>query len=138
MLCVLKVFSIIIIFSLFLFLFIWKTAFNYGGETKLNLKVFKQIYRINPEKWSYRESWDDEIRHLRYSDYKVKLTFFAFCWFLLNRISSRYKRNKEEERNNLIWILEDCQDDINYLKRQADKDIEKALKIQKKIFNNWR
>lgn len=57
MLCVLKVFSIIIIFSLFLFLFIWKTAFNYGGETKLNLKVFKQIYRINPEKWSYRESW---------------------------------------------------------------------------------
>lgn len=138
MLCVLKVLTIVIIFSLFIFLFIWKLAFNYQGEVKLNLKIFRQIYYINPEKWNYRKSWDEDIRHLRYRGHRVKLTFFAFCWFISDRLFSKYRKNKKEKKDNLIWVLQDCKKDIEYLKEQADRDIERALKAQKKILDNWR
>lgn len=37
----------------------------------------------------------------------------------------------------MAWILEDCQADIKYLKEQADREVKRALKEQKKIFNNW-
>lgn len=138
MLCVLKVLTIIIIFSLFIFLFIWKLAFNYQGEIKLNLKLFRQIYYINPEKWRYIEYWCDSIRHLKYRGYRVKLTFFAFCWFISDRLFYKYRKNKKRKRNNLIWVLQDCQKDIEYLKEQANRDIERALQTQKRILDNWR
>jgi len=109
-----------------------------GFTAKLKLKIFRQIYKVNPLRWSYTEvRWVDDIKHLYYGNHKIKLTFMAFCYFQLNRIFSRINEERKGRRDTLIWILEDCQKDIEYLKKQADREIERALKEQKKIFNNW-
>lgn len=121
------------IISGFSFLFIWWLCFNYQGETKLKLKIFRQIYNINPSRWKYFEhSWRDDIRHLYYGEHKVKLTFIAFCYFQLNRIFLGISEKRKEKRDTLI-----CQKDIKYLKEQADREVKRALEKQKKIFNNW-
>lgn len=134
----LKILFLLGIICGFGFLFIWWLCFNYQGETKLKLKIFRQIYKVNPLRWSYTEvRWGDDIKHLYYGNYKIKLTFMAFCYFQLNRIFSRINEERKGRRDTLIWILEDCQKDIEYLKKQADREIERALKEQKKIFNNW-
>lgn len=134
----LKILFLLGIISGFGFLFIWWLCFNYQGETKLKLKIFRQIYKVNPLRWSYTEiRWVDDIKHLYYGNHKIKLTFIAFCYFQLNRIFSRINEERKGRRDTLIWILEDCQKDIEYLKKQADREIERALKEQKKIFNNW-
>lgn len=138
MLLALEICLIICLILFLSFIIIWKLSFNYRGEIKLNLKTFKQIYYINPNKWSYFGLWCDDVKHLHYRNHRVKLTFFAFCWFLLDRAFSKYRENKKEKRNNLIWLLQDCQEDIESLKKQADRDIERALKAQKRILNNWR
>lgn len=118
----------------FSFLFIWWLCFNYQGETKLKLKLFRQIYNINPSRWNYIERhWDDYIKHLYYGSHRIKLTFITFCYFQLNRIFSKISEERKGKRDTLIWILEDCQADIKYLKGE----VKRALKEQKKIFNNW-
>lgn len=130
----LKILFLLGIISGFGFLFIWWLCFNYQGETKLKLKIFRQIYKVNPLRWSYTERhWDDCIKHLYYGSHRIKLTFITFCYFQLNRIFFKIS----EERDTLIWILEDCQADIKYLKEQADREVKRALKEQKKIFDNW-
>ena len=122
----------------FSFLFIWWLCFNYRGETKLKLKLFRQIYNINPSRWNYIERyWDDYIKHLYYGSHRIKLTFITFCYFQLNRIFFKISEERKEKRDTLIWILEDCQADIKYLKEQADREVKRALEEQKKIFNNW-
>ena len=133
----------VLIFIFLSFLIGWKLAFNYGGEIKLNLKTFKGIYHINPDKWHYEKArWTDDIRHLFYQSstiYKrIKLTFPAFIYFVFDKIRSNFKDQKEEENRHLILLLEDCQRDINRIKARAEKQIKKELENQKKILENWR
>lgn len=106
----LKILFLLGIICGFGFLFIWWLCFNYQGETKLKLKIFRQIYKVNPLRWSYTEvRWVDDIKHLYYGNHKIKLTFMAFCYFQLNRIFSRINEERKGRRDTLIWILEDCQ-----------------------------
>lgn len=129
---------IVLIFSFFLFLVIWNLLFNLKGEIKLRLRLFKQIYCINPSKWQYRKVyWLDDLKNLFYEGHQIKLSFPAFLWFLFYRITSNYRKTKAKERKLLTLILEDCQEDIDELKKKAEKDIEKALKQQEKIFKEW-
>ena len=129
---------IVLIFSFFLFLVIWNLLFNLKGEIKLRLRLFKQIYCINPSKWQYRKVyWLDDWKNLFYEGHQIKLSFPAFLWFLFYRITSNYRKTKAKERKLLALILEDCQEDIDKLKKKAEKDIEKALKQQEKIFKEW-
>lgn len=123
-----------LIFGLFLFLVIWNLLFNLNGEIKLRLRLFKQIYCINPNKWEY----DKAYRLLFYKGYQIKLSFPAFLWFLFYRAASSYRKTKAKERKLLTFILEDCQKDINELKKKTEEDIEKALKQQEKILKGWK
>lgn len=122
----------------FLFMLFWKIAFNYGGGAKLNLRTFKNIYRINKLKWEFSYGDFDDVRHLRYRCRQVKLSFFAFLWFLFDRAVSCHRRCRKSKRDALIFILEDCQEDINALKKEADNEIKMAVKEQKRILNNWK
>lgn len=136
---VIKNILIISILFIFAFLYFWKISFNLGGEVKLGLRLFKQVYRINQKKWEYcKADWiDDLCRNLYYEGYQIKLSFPAFLWFLFYKITSSHRENKTKERELLIFILEDCQEDINKLKKKAEEDIKKALKQQEKILKGW-
>ena len=130
---------IVLIFSFFLFLVIWNLLFNLKGEIKLKLRLFKQIYCINPSKWQYRKVYRlDDLKNLFYEEHQIKLSFPAFLWFLFYRITSNYRKTKAKERKLLALILEDCQEDIDKLKKKAEEDIEKALKQQEKILKGWK
>jgi len=128
----------ILVLCIFLFMLFWNIAFNYGGDTKLNLRTFKNIYRINKSKWEFSSNGIEEVRHLKYRCRKVKLSFFAFLWFLVDRVLSGYRKRRESERNAMIFILEDCQKDIETLKNEADNEIRRAVKDQKKILETWK
>lgn len=103
-----------------IFLISYNIAFNNNGETKLNLSTFRKIYKINPRKWSVKEKWEDSIKHLYYSGHKVKLSFLAFCYFRWDRIFSRFTENRKDQRDTLIWVLQDCQRDIEILKENQN------------------
>lgn len=138
--CVIASLIILLVFCLLFFVLLWKIAFNYGGKTKLNIRMFKNIYRINKSKWAFECNYmeNDEIRHLRYRGRKVKLSFLAFLWFLFDIAISKRSNRRKSERDALIFILEDCQKDINALKNVADNEIKRAVKEQKKILNTWK
>ena len=137
--CVIASLIILLAFCLLFFVLLWKIAFNYGGQTKLNIRTFKNIYRINKSKWVFERNYmaDDEIRHLRYRGRKVKLSFLAFLWLLFDIAISKRSNRRKTERDALIFILEDCQEDINALKNEADNEIKRAVQEQKKIISNW-
>lgn len=141
-----------VLFIVFIFVTLWfvcwKLMFNYDGKTKLKLHLFRQIYFLNPERWSYdRCNWDDDIKHLYYrgnkpwccSDYyRVKLSFIAFLWFLYYQCAQG-KRSREETQNEyLIHILKNSQKDIARLKAQSEEQIASALREQKRILENWK
>lgn len=128
----------ILVLCIFLFMLFWNIAFNYGGETKLNLRTFKNIYCINKSKWDFSSVGFEEVRHLRYRRRQVKLSFLAFLWFLFDRLLSEYRQCRESERNALLFILKDCQEDIEVLKNEADNEVRRAVKEQKRIINNWK
>ena len=137
-----------ILFEIFTFLFlffliIWKLAFNYRGKVKLNLKTFKSVYQINPGKWKYdNEYWDDDCRHLIYDgrrgEMRVKLTFPAFIYFQVGRITSNINRKKKKKNDYLVYFLEDCQRDIDVIRTKAENQIKRELENQRKIFAEWR
>lgn len=134
----LTVFLTIFFSGFIIFLISWNIAFNNRGETKLNLSTFRKIYKINPQKWLVKEkTWDDSIKHLYYRGHKVKLSFLAFCYFRWDRIFSRFTENRKDQRDTLIWILQDCQKDIEILKEESERQIQNALEQQKRIFKKW-
>lgn len=125
------------------FLIIWKLAFNYRGKIKLNLKTFKSVYQISPEKWRYDDDhWSDDCRHLIYDgrrvEMRVKLTFPAFIYFQIGRITSDINCKKKKKNDYLVYFLEDCQRDIDVIKARAENQIKRELENQKKIFAEWR
>lgn len=133
----------ILVFVFLSFLIIWKLSFNYRGKVKLNLKTFKSVYQINPEKWKYgSDYWDDSCRHLIYDgrreEMRVKLTFPAFIYFQIGRITSNINRKRKKKNDYLVYFLEDCQKDIDVIKARAENQIKKELEHQKKIFAEWR
>ena len=139
--CVIVSLIILLVFCLLFFVLLWKIAFNYGGHTKLNIRTFKNIYRINKSKWVFERNYmadEEEVRHLRYRGRKVKLSFLAFLWFLFDIAISKRRNRRKTERDALIFILEDCQEDITALKNEADNEIKKAVKEQRKILSNWK
>ena len=128
---------IVLVSGFIIFLISYNIAFNNNGETKLNLSTFRKIYKINPQKWSVKEKWEDSIKHLYYSGHKVKLSFLAFCYFRWDRIFSRFTENRKDQRDTLIWVLQDCQRDIEILKEKSERQIQDALEQQRKIFERW-
>ena len=84
MCCVIKALSAIVFIGIFIWLFIWWCGFNYGGEVKLRLKTFRQIFLVNPKRWRYVSKGYEDFHHLYYQqgyygdDHKVKLSFVAF------------------------------------------------------------
>lgn len=130
-------------FSILSFLIIWKLSFNYRGKIKLNLKTFKSVYQINPEKWKYdNDYWNDNCHHLIYDsrreEMRVKLTFPAFIYFQVGRVTSNINRKKKKKNDYLVYFLEDCQRDIDVIRTRAENQIKKELEHQKKIFAEWR
>ena len=143
MCCVIKILSAIVFGVIAIWLFIWWCGFNYGGEVKLRLKTFRQIFLVDPKRWYYRSEYGEDFNHLhykkRYGDSpRVKLSFLAFLWFLAYHVTTNYRNKKQAERDCLIGILETCQKDIDRIKQESEGQIEQALKDQERILKNWR
>lgn len=120
------------------FFILWKLSFNYNGAVKFNLTTFRKIYKINPNKWSFKEKYADEMRHLYYDEHtRVKLSFLAFLWFLYYQATKTTQEKKRNHRNAMIAILSDCQKDIERLKKRSEQEIQLAIKKQKEIFERW-
>lgn len=136
--CVIKILLGCLALGVSAWLIIWWFCFNCGGEVKIGLRLFRQVYLVNPDRWSYTSSYWDDFKHLRYNGDRIKLSFIAFIWFLSHHITQKYRAKKEAEREYLISILECCQRDIDRIKRDSEKQIESALQEQKRILRNWK
>lgn len=136
--CVIKILLGCLTLGLSTWLIIWWLCFNSGGKTKMGLRLFRQVYRVNPDRWSYTDNWYDDLKHLCYHGDRIKLSFIAFVWFLSHHITEKYRSKKEAEREYLISILECCQKDIDRIKRDSEQQVESALKEQKRILKNWK
>lgn len=130
---VLKIIAAILLVIL-LALYIWKLVFNCGGKIKLGILNLRKLMTINPEKWEYGSRYWDYFCHLRYNDHvQVKLSFFAFLWFLFYQVSEKKRKHKEETRATMVYILEDCQRDVERLMRQAKSEVDRANRMMKEV-----
>lgn len=133
-----------VIFTIFwIVMFVDWCDFNSGGVVKFRLKIFKQIFLVNPDRWKYESTWYQVFNHLYYTKksgnrIQVKLSFPAYLWFFSYVATEEGKKERQKEHDCLVDILETCQADIDRIKQKSERQIEQALKDQKRILENWR
>lgn len=108
---------------------------------KMKWSMIKQLYPINPEKWTYDDKFYDTRYHtnnwkmmnnLRYSGTPIMLSFIDYqkLRYFVNRHGKTYNTNA------LAVILEDVQKDIEIRKQQAQREINEAQEMMARIARN--
>ena len=126
--------------------------------TKMDFDKWYDIFYLNTEKWSLgclpscridttRQKFGDIIITSNYWNHSfcIKNVYvdFGFIGNLkYSRWRHKYLKNKktqetqEKEVKNLKFILESAQEDIEILKKQSEKEINKAAETSKKVKEN--
>ena len=119
-------------------------AFNSGGDVKIPLKTFREIYFLNEDKWRYMaHSYFDDVCHLYYKPsagsnrIQIKLSFAGFLWFRWTIYTEKHRKRKQQEQDILISVLTDCQKDIDKLRALAEQEKTQAIKTQNEVFERW-
>lgn len=106
---------------------------------KMKWKTIKSLYPINPDKWDYTITYDDEfpLRILYYKHIPIMLNIFDFIKFrIAYKIHAHAYGCDKSNHEALERILTDVQQDIDEKKEQAQKQIDLALKDMRGAINN--
>ena len=96
----------------------------------LNFSQFKSFYSINPSKWDLE--WTSyTMRYQKgsgYDYYKIAIKSYIEYLFLFKPFKKNINKKIQQEQNDkkLTIVLQDIQNDINGLKKQAQEEIEQA------------
>lgn len=113
----------------------WST-FNKGACVRLRLCEFRNLIRINPDKWKF---YDTFITYCGESGkFDVGLSLPAYVWFLVYRRTATRRRKQSDERKYKIMLLEDCQKDINRLRAEAERQIQDGLRQQAEVLSKMK
>lgn len=105
---------------------------THSGSPRMKFNQWRDIYYVKPSRWTlYCDGPATSIGS--YCETYVRFSFidyYRYKWW-------RYRENKRElERDNnkeLQRILEQAQDDIDALKKKADREMEEAMHNTKEI-----
>ena len=122
-----------------LYYLVWNSKVE-ERSTYLNFFQWRRLYQISPDKWKFcpNDFLDDTNRLWYYPDnmgkIQIRFRFFSFLCLSIWRFWHFIRKTKEKNNMYLVAVLEDCQRDIDVLKKKAEKEISSALEQQKEIF----
>lgn len=132
---VLIVAAIVLIGGLFGAFVDW-TTLNECAQVRLRLRDFRNMSRINPDKWEWG------TLYLKYRGESVcctvGLSFPAYVWSLAYRRRVQHDQKTSRNVELLLLILEDCQRDIDKSRAEADRQIQDGLRQQAAVLQNMK
>lgn len=109
----------------------------------LKFNEWKKYYILAPEQW--RLTWFSPKRTIRdkkglWDTVYINFGFIGNIRYVLfkHNMDNKYEKNKaaQNSQNNLRYILEAVQEDIEILKKQSKEEINKAAETTKKVKEN--
>lgn len=106
----------------------------------LNFSQFKSFYSINPSKWNLE--WTSyTMRYQKgngYDYYKIAIKSYIEYLFLFKPFKKNINKKIQQEQNDkeLTIVLQDIQNDINGLKKQAQEELQQATNTYVLISEN--
>lgn len=107
-----------------------------SDEVFLSFKDFETYYNLNPNRYIIEYDYDGDLKSLvmveteyKRPKFKIKFKFFSFVrfWFWCKHI------NKYEDDQKMKKVLEYVQQDIDNIRKKAEKEIREAEKIAKEV-----
>lgn len=110
-----------------------RSVYSCKNKPILKFKDFQKYYYLNPDSWLLTTCTVCK----NYEEFTF--SFFGLIQYKIFRVKKEKEKKKliKQERDRIAYIklLESVQDDIDYVKRCSDKEIDKSTKAILQVIN---
>ena len=124
---VLELIGIIIVAVFIVTYLMWRV--DRGKNTpRISFKLFKEMYQLNPEKWSMYENY----LYVNYDDNNTshRVDFNSFIdWLRYGRIRKKIRENKNKQTryNAEVELVNELQKEIDKYQRENIKEVRRSI-----------
>lgn len=117
----------IIIIAIFIVTYLMWRVEREKNTPRISFKLFKEMYQLNPEKWSMYESYlyinyDDNTSHR--VDFNSFIDWLRYGRF---RIKIRESKNKQTRYNAEVELVNELQKEIDRYQKENIEEIKRSI-----------
>jgi len=122
----LELIGIIIVAGFIVTYLLWRVD-REKDTPRISFKLFKEMYQLNPEKWSMYENYlyvnyDDDTSHrVDFNSFIDRLRYGRF------RIKVRENENKQAQYNAEVELVKELQKEIDKYQKENIKEVRRSI-----------
>lgn len=123
---VLELIGIVIVTAFIVTYLLWRVD-REKDTPRISFKLFKEMYQLNPEKWSMYENYlyveyDDNTSHrVDFNNFIDRLRYGRF------RIKVRESENKQAQYNAEVELVKELQKEIDKYQKENIKEVRRSI-----------